>query len=249
MTKTFSDGETQIEIHENIRGMDVFVLQSTSTPVNDNLMQLLIIMDALRRASAERITAVIPYYGYARQDKKVAPRVPISAKLVADMVTAAEIVAAWAEVSSEALTICWLRLESSSEELARVMSISELLDRRAGTLSTGQRQRVTLVRGLIHDPPVMLLDEPTNHLDLEAIDWLEEFLEAYEGAFVVVSHDRYFLNRMARSIAELERGHHLGAHAAAHRGAAGDAAERHAGAHGRQGQGAQPGGHRGRAAQ
>jgi ribose-phosphate pyrophosphokinase len=87
--KTFSDGETQIEIHENIRGRDVFVLQSTCTPVNDNLMQLLIIMDALKRASAKRITAVIPYYGYGRQDRKVKPRVPISAKLVADLITTA----------------------------------------------------------------------------------------------------------------------------------------------------------------
>ena len=86
---TFSDGETQVEIHENIRGMDVFVLQSTSTPVNDNIMQLLIIMDALRRASAARITAIIPYYGYGRQDRKVKPRVPISAKLVADLITTA----------------------------------------------------------------------------------------------------------------------------------------------------------------
>jgi ribose-phosphate pyrophosphokinase len=87
--KTFSDGETQIEIHENIRGRDVFILQSTCTPVNDNLMQLLIIMDALRRASAKRITAIIPYYGYGRQDRKVKPRVPISAKLVADLITTA----------------------------------------------------------------------------------------------------------------------------------------------------------------
>jgi ribose-phosphate pyrophosphokinase len=87
--KTFSDGETQVEIGENIRGRDVFVLQSTCTPVNDNLMQLLIIMDALRRASAKRITAVIPYYGYGRQDRKVKPRVPISAKLVADLITVA----------------------------------------------------------------------------------------------------------------------------------------------------------------
>ncbi len=85
--KTFSDGEIQVEIGENIRGQDVFVLQSTSTPVNDNLMQLLIIIDALKRASAKRITAVIPYYGYGRQDRKVKPRVPISAKLVADLVT------------------------------------------------------------------------------------------------------------------------------------------------------------------
>jgi len=87
--KTFSDGETQVEIHENIRGKDAFVLQSTCTPVNDNLMQLLIIMDALKRASAKRITAVIPYYGYGRQDRKVKPRVPISAKLVADLITVA----------------------------------------------------------------------------------------------------------------------------------------------------------------
>ncbi len=87
--KTFSDGETLVEIHENTRGGDVFVLQSTSTPVNDNLMQLLIMMDALRRASAERITAIIPYYGYGRQDRKVKPRVPISAKLVADLITTA----------------------------------------------------------------------------------------------------------------------------------------------------------------
>lgn len=87
--KTFSDGETQIEIHENIRNRDVFVLQSTNTPVNDNIMQLLIIMDALKRASAKRITAIIPYYGYGRQDRKVKPRVPISAKLVADLITTA----------------------------------------------------------------------------------------------------------------------------------------------------------------
>ncbi len=87
--KTFSDGETQVEIGENIRGSDVFVLQSTCTPVNDNLMQLLIIMDALKRASAARITAVIPYFCYSRQDRKVKPRVPISAKLVADLITVA----------------------------------------------------------------------------------------------------------------------------------------------------------------
>ncbi len=89
LAKTFSDGEIQVEIGENIRGRDVFVIQSTSTPVNDNLMQILIIMDAMRRASAERITAVIPYYGYSRQDRKVKPRVPISAKLVADLITTA----------------------------------------------------------------------------------------------------------------------------------------------------------------
>jgi ribose-phosphate pyrophosphokinase len=87
--KKFSDGETQVEIHENIRGRDVFILQSTCTPVNDNLMELLIIIDALKRASAKRITAIIPYYGYGRQDRKVKPRVPISAKLVADLITVA----------------------------------------------------------------------------------------------------------------------------------------------------------------
>jgi len=89
LAKTFSDGEIQVELGENIRGRDVFVIQSTSTPVNDNLMELLIIMDAMRRASAERVTAVVPYYGYSRQDRKVKPRVPISAKLVADLITAA----------------------------------------------------------------------------------------------------------------------------------------------------------------
>ena len=87
--KIFSDGETQVEIGENVRGRDAFILQSTCTPVNDNLMQLLIIIDALKRASAKRITAVVPYYGYGRQDRKVKPRVPISAKLVADLITVA----------------------------------------------------------------------------------------------------------------------------------------------------------------
>jgi ribose-phosphate pyrophosphokinase len=87
--KTFSDGEIQIEIDENVRSKDVFVIQSTFAPVNDNLVELLLMIDALKRSSARRITAVIPYFGYARQDKKVAPRVPISAKLVADMVTVA----------------------------------------------------------------------------------------------------------------------------------------------------------------
>ena len=87
--KTFSDGEIQIEIDENVRSKDVFVIQSTCAPVNDNLVELLLMIDALKRSSAIRITAVIPYFGYARQDKKVAPRVPISAKLVADMVALA----------------------------------------------------------------------------------------------------------------------------------------------------------------
>lgn len=87
--KRFSDGEIHVEIEENVRGMDVFVVQSTCTPVNAFLMELLIMMDAIKRASAERITAVLPYYGYARQDRKVAPRVPITAKLVADLITTA----------------------------------------------------------------------------------------------------------------------------------------------------------------
>ncbi|MEN8188590.1 MAG: ribose-phosphate pyrophosphokinase [Thermodesulfobacteriota bacterium] len=83
--RKFSDGEIFIEIKENVRGTDVFVVQPTCTPVNDHLMELVIMVDALRRASARRITAVVPYYGYARQDRKVAPRVPISAKVVAEM--------------------------------------------------------------------------------------------------------------------------------------------------------------------
>ncbi|THB73994.1 MAG: ribose-phosphate pyrophosphokinase [Desulfobulbaceae bacterium] len=83
--RKFSDGEIFVEIGENVRGTDCYVVQPTCTPVNDNLMELVIMVDALRRASARRITAVIPYYGYARQDRKVAPRVPISAKVVAEM--------------------------------------------------------------------------------------------------------------------------------------------------------------------
>jgi ribose-phosphate pyrophosphokinase len=87
--ETFSDGESKVEIKENVRGADVFVIQSTSAPGNTNLMELLLMLDAFKRASAKRITAVIPYYGYARQDRKVVPRVPISAKLVADLITTA----------------------------------------------------------------------------------------------------------------------------------------------------------------
>ncbi|MEI6315462.1 MAG: ribose-phosphate pyrophosphokinase [Syntrophus sp. (in: bacteria)] len=85
----FSDGETRVEINENVRGMDVFIIQSTCPPVNVTLMELLIMIDAMKRASAYRITAVIPYYGYARQDRKVAPRAPITAKLVADLIATA----------------------------------------------------------------------------------------------------------------------------------------------------------------
>jgi len=85
--KRFSDGETQVEIHENVRGKDVFIVQSTCAPTNDNLMELLVMADALRRSSAGRITAVIPYFGYARQDRRVrSARVPITAKVVADMI-------------------------------------------------------------------------------------------------------------------------------------------------------------------
>ena len=86
---TFSDGEIMVQINENVRGSDIFVLQSTCTPVNDNIVELLLLIDALKRASAGRITAVIPYYGYARQDRKVQPRVPISSKLMADLITVA----------------------------------------------------------------------------------------------------------------------------------------------------------------
>ena len=87
--RRFADMEIFVEIHENIRGEDVFVIQSTSYPANDNLMELLITLDALRRASARRVTAVIPYFGYARQDRKSGPRTPISAKLVANLITEA----------------------------------------------------------------------------------------------------------------------------------------------------------------
>ncbi len=83
----FSDGEIQLEIKENVRKQEVFIIQSTCAPVNDNLMELLLMIDALKRSSASRITAVVPYFGYSRQDKKVTPRVPISAKLVADLIT------------------------------------------------------------------------------------------------------------------------------------------------------------------
>jgi ribose-phosphate pyrophosphokinase len=85
----FSDGEINVQIVDNVRGMDVFVVQPTSSPVNRHLMELLIMIDALKRASAARITAVLPYYGYSRQDRKVQPRVPITSKLVADLITAA----------------------------------------------------------------------------------------------------------------------------------------------------------------
>ena len=85
----FSDGETSVEFRENVRGADVYVVQPTSIPANDHLMELLIMMDALRRASAASITAVVPYYAYARQDRKTAPRVPISAKLVANLISTA----------------------------------------------------------------------------------------------------------------------------------------------------------------
>src|ERR1700681_3193973 len=87
VVRRFADMEIFVEVQENVRGADVFVIQSTSYPANDHLMELLIITDALRRASARRITAVIPYFGYARQDRKVGSRSPISAKLVANMIT------------------------------------------------------------------------------------------------------------------------------------------------------------------
>ncbi len=89
--RTFSDGEVMVEITENVRGRDVYVIQSTSSPANNNLMELLVVVDALKRASAARINAVVPYFGYARQDRKVAPRAPITAKLVADLMSVAGI--------------------------------------------------------------------------------------------------------------------------------------------------------------
>lgn len=89
LVSRFSEGEIRIEIKENIRGKDVFILQPTCPPTNDNLMELLILIDAARRASAQRITAVLPYYGYARQDRKDKPRVPITAKLIANLIAAA----------------------------------------------------------------------------------------------------------------------------------------------------------------
>lgn len=89
VVKRFSDGEINVEIRDNVRGVDVFIIQPTCPPVNDHLMELLVLMDALKRASAKRVTAVLPYYGYARQDRKVLPRAPITAKLVADLLTAA----------------------------------------------------------------------------------------------------------------------------------------------------------------
>ena len=89
LVSRFPDGEVKVQIKENVRGCDVFVVQPTCRPVNENLVELLVILDALRRASAQRITAVIPYYGYARQDRKDRPRVPITAKLVADLLTSA----------------------------------------------------------------------------------------------------------------------------------------------------------------
>ncbi|MBE0598590.1 MAG: ribose-phosphate pyrophosphokinase [Desulfuromonadales bacterium] len=87
--RNFSDGEIMVEIGENVRGRDAYVIQSTCAPTNNNLMELLVMFDALKRASAARITAVIPYFGYARQDRKVAPRTPITSKLVADLITTA----------------------------------------------------------------------------------------------------------------------------------------------------------------
>src|SRR5688572_8484128 len=89
IVRRFADKEIFVEVQENVRGEDVFVIQSTSAPANDHLMELLILIDALRRASARRITAVIPYFGYARQDRKPGPRTPISAKLVANMIVEA----------------------------------------------------------------------------------------------------------------------------------------------------------------
>ena len=89
MVSRFNDGEIRVQVEESARGNDVFIIQPTCAPVNDNLMELLIMIDAFRRASAERITVVMPYYGYARQDKKIKPREPVTARLVADLITEA----------------------------------------------------------------------------------------------------------------------------------------------------------------
>ena len=89
IVRRFADMEIFVEVQENVRGEDIFIVQSTSFPANDHLMELLILIDAVRRASARRITAVLPYYGYARQDRKPGPRTPISAKLVANLITRA----------------------------------------------------------------------------------------------------------------------------------------------------------------
>ncbi|MFN8138461.1 MAG: ribose-phosphate pyrophosphokinase [Fimbriimonadales bacterium] len=89
MCKTFSDGETQVQVNESARGMDVFLIQPTCCPANENIMELLIMLDAFRRASARRVTVVMPYYGYARQDKKIKPREPVTARLIADLITMA----------------------------------------------------------------------------------------------------------------------------------------------------------------
>ena len=105
---SFADGEVSVSINETVRGCDVFVIQSTCKPVNDNLMELLILIDALRRASASRITAVIPYFGYARQDRKAKARDPISAKLVANLITKAGADRVLTMASSTSpWTTCW----------------------------------------------------------------------------------------------------------------------------------------------
>ena len=106
--RRFADEEVFVEIHENVRGEDVFVVQSTSFPANDNLMELLICIDALRRASAKRITAVVPYFGYARQDRKPGPRTPISAKLVG-----------WTTNTSSPRTFSWISTNTSSSAKRR----------------------------------------------------------------------------------------------------------------------------------
>src|SRR3546814_6327675 len=115
--RRFSDMEVFVEIHENVRGEDVFIIQSTSYPANDNLMEGLEAMDALKRASARRITAVLPYFGYARQDRKSAPRTPISAKLVANLITSAG--------ADRVLTLeLHARSEEHTSELQSLMRIS-----------------------------------------------------------------------------------------------------------------------------
>ena len=146
--KTFSDGESAISIYETVRGSDVFVIQSTCMPVNDNLMDLLIMIDALKRASAGRVTAVIPYFGYARQDRKTKPRDPISAKLVANLITRAgddRVVSP--DVGSVA------RVRSFAQKMNMPMAI---VDKRRQKANSSE---VMNIIGDVRDKHVILLDD------------------------------------------------------------------------------------------
>ena len=133
---TFSDGEVNVEIQENVRGCDCFVLQPTCAPANTNLMELLIMVDALRRSSARRITAVIPYYGYARQDRKVRPRLPISAKLVADLISTAR-----APTACSASTCTPARSRASSTSRSTTCSRRRCCSTRSAIATAASRSR------------------------------------------------------------------------------------------------------------